>query len=251
MSNLSDDDEIRQLFIDESLEGLQRSERLLLDAEEGRTRPDLVDVLFRDFHTIKGTSALLGYDRIASLGHAAEDLMSRLRDKSIDARPHHFARMVEVIDTLRMMIESIRDANSEGTAEVEPLVKLLREDLERGNDAPAEAAPPAPSIPTPAPTAPAPAPTVPTAPPVAAAPPPPPKSPFDPLPVDTSPAPGETHAPETHDHVEEKQKHESADGTVRVNVGVLDKLMNLMGELVLARNQMIQTVRGLGYRIDI
>jgi len=245
VSNLSDDDEIRQLFIDESLEGLQRSERLLLDAEEGRTRPDLVDVLFRDFHTIKGTSALLGYDRIASLGHAAEDLMSRLRDKSIDARPHHFARMVEVIDTLRVMIESIRDTNSEGTAEVEPLVKLLREDLERGNDAPAEAAPPAPSIQTPAPTAPAPAPTVPTAPPVAAAPPPPPKSPFDPLPVDTSPAPGEPHTPEPQDHVEEKQKHESADGTVRVNVGVLDKLMNLMGELVLARNQMIQTVRGL------
>ena len=91
------------------------------------TRPDLVDVLFRDFHTIKGTSALLGYDRIASLGHAAEDLMSRLRDKSIDARPHHFARMVEVIDTLRVMIESIRDANTEGNAEVEPLAvaKLL------------------------------------------------------------------------------------------------------------------------------
>lgn len=239
MSNLSDDDEIKQLFIDESLEGLQRSERLLLDAEEGRTRPDLVDVLFRDFHTIKGTSALLGYDRIASLGHAAEDLMSRLRDKSIDARPHHFARMVEVIDTLRMMIESIRDANTEGTAEVEPLVKLLREDLERGNDAPAEAPAPKATAPAPAPTAPtpvpAPAPTVPTAQPVVAAPPPAPKPAFDPLPADASPA----HADE------EKQKHDAADGTVRVNVGVLDKLMNLMGELVLARNQMIQTVRGL------
>ncbi|MDX2008851.1 MAG: chemotaxis protein CheW, partial [Myxococcaceae bacterium] len=188
--------------------------------------------------------ALLGYDRIASLGHAAEDLMAKLRDKSIDARPHHFARMVEVIDTLRVMIESIRDANSEGSADVEPLVKLLREDLERGNQPPAEAA--APSTPTPAPTAPAPAPTVPTAPPpVAAAPPPPPKSPFDPLPVDTSPAPGEAHAAEPHEHVEEKQKHESADGTVRVNVGVLDKLMNLMGELVLARNQMVQSTRAL------
>ncbi|MBM4783593.1 MAG: hypothetical protein GQE15_38455 [Archangiaceae bacterium] len=240
MSNLSDDDEIKQLFIDESLEGLQRSERLLLDAEEGRTRPDLVDVLFRDFHTIKGTSALLGYDRIASLGHAAEDLMSRLRDKSIDARPHHFARMVDVVDTLRMMIESIRDANTEGTAEVEPLVKLLRDDLERGNAAPAEPPPPAPAAtaPVPAPTAPAPvpppAPTVPTAPPVAAA--PPPRPAFEALPAEPAPAPAD----------DEKQKHDAAaDGTVRVNVGVLDKLMNLMGELVLARNQMIQTVRGL------
>jgi chemotaxis protein histidine kinase CheA len=63
MSNLSDDDEIKQLFIDESLEALQRSERLLLDAEEGNRRADLLDVLFRDFHTIKGTSALLAYEK--------------------------------------------------------------------------------------------------------------------------------------------------------------------------------------------
>lgn len=109
MSNLSDDEEIKQLFIDESLEALQRCERLLLDAEEGRHRADLLDVLFRDFHTIKGTSALLGYDKVASVGHAAEDLMSKLRDKSIEARPHHFARMVDVVDTLRAMIENTRD----------------------------------------------------------------------------------------------------------------------------------------------
>lgn len=239
MSNLSDDEEIKQLFIDESLEALQRSEKLLLEAEEGKQRPDLVDVLFRDFHTIKGTSALLGYDKIASLGHAAEDLMARLRDKTIEAGPHHFARMVEVVDTLRMLIESTRDRNDEGPYDVAPLVKLLRDDLERGNQ---PAPPPAPVAPT-APTAP---PKASVAPPAPTAPSP---QPFEPLPPEPAPtAPLAEHAPaEPHEHSDEKgQKHaEAADGTVRVNVAVLDKLMNLMGELVLARNQMVQSVRAL------
>jgi two-component system chemotaxis sensor kinase CheA len=241
MSNLSDDEEIKQLFIDESLEALQRCERLLLDAEEGRPRADLLDVLFRDFHTIKGTSALLGYDKIASVGHAAEDLMSKLRDKSIEARPHHFARMVDVVDTLRAMIENTRDQNSEGSTDVSTLVKLLRDDLERGNEAPPEAAP-MPTVPMPAP--------------IQSAPPPPAPPAFEPVASEPVSSPSSASPPEPHeraetsaaDHEPEKAaaaKGEAADGTVRVNVGVLDKLMNLMGELVLARNQMVQSTRAL------
>jgi two-component system chemotaxis sensor kinase CheA len=211
MSNLSDDEEIKQLFIDESLEALQRCERLLLDAEEGRRRADLLDVLFRDFHTIKGTSALLGYDKIASVGHAAEDLMSKLRDKSIEARPYHFARMVDVVDTLRAMIENTRDQNSEGATDVSVLVKLLREDL----------APPPRFEPVT----------------------------LEPAPAVTPSAVDATEKPEPAQDPEHEKagaaKGEAADGTVRVNVAVLDKLMNLMGELVLARNQMVQSTRSL------
>ncbi|MFZ5438888.1 MAG: chemotaxis protein CheW, partial [Myxococcota bacterium] len=62
----------------------------------------------------------------------------------------------------------------------------------------------------------------------------------------------EAPAPEPHrdepaaaDPQEEKvaTRHQESDGTVRVNVAVLDKLMNLMGELVLSRNQMVQLLR--------
>lgn len=224
-NDLSQDAEIKQLFIDESLEALQRCERHLLDAEDGKPRADLVDVLFRDFHTIKGTSALLGYERIASLGHAAEDLMAKLRDKSIESRPHHFARMVDVVDTLRALIESTRDANSEGSTDVGPLVALLREDLERGNADPQPMpAPMAPVVVADAPVASAPS-----------------ESGFEPLKSGRA----DPEAPHDHAETEKTARAESSDGTVRVNVAVLDTLMNLMGELVLARNQMVQSVRSL------
>lgn len=256
---LHEDDEIMQLFVDESLEALQRVEKMLLEAEQGQARPNTIDTMFRDMHTIKGTSALLGFEKTASLAHAAEDLMSKLRDKSIEPRKHHFARMVEVVDALRRLIEQARDHGNEGTLDFEALVSSLREDLELGNNREGEAvvladpatarpsAPPAPAAsaptlaaappPAPAPSAPPPRSSAPAAAPPAAAAPVPPPAPSAPPPP-TASAPTASAAPE-HGGLSE------ADGTVRVNVGVLDKLMNLMGELVLARNQMVQMMRGL------
>ncbi len=72
------DPETVELFIEESLEGLMRVERLLLAAERGQPNPDMMTVLFRDFHTIKGTSGFLDLKRILRLSHRAEDLLSPL-----------------------------------------------------------------------------------------------------------------------------------------------------------------------------
>ncbi len=60
MSKPSDnerDPETLALFIEESLEGLQRVEKILLDGEKAGFSSDAIPTLFRDVHTIKGTSA--------------------------------------------------------------------------------------------------------------------------------------------------------------------------------------------------
>lgn len=272
---LNEDDEIRQLFVDESLEALQRVEKILLEAEQGQPRANMVDTMFRDMHTIKGTSALLGFEKTASLAHAAEDLMSKLRDHSIEAKRHHFARMVEVVDALRQFVESTRDTGGEGDSDAAPLVAKLRHDLEQGNAAggepvatqsaakpsapeakPAPAAAALPAAPPPSPTPAAAASSAP--PPTSAAPQPKeepaavtsspspssPPSPPSPTASSTPAAPAGPGAAAPAAAAGPAEHHGEADGTVRVNVGVLDKLMNLMGELVLARNQMVQIVRG-------
>jgi two-component system chemotaxis sensor kinase CheA len=266
---LHEDDEIMELFVDESLEALQRVEKMLLDAEQGNARANVIDTMFRDMHTIKGTSALLGFEKTAALAHAAEDLMAKLRDRSIEPRRHHFARMVEVVDALRQLVELARDQRNEGTLDFGALVEQLREDLEIGNERPGEAvvladpsAPPRPSAP-PAAAAPNPLPPppsvsaaaapAPTAPPPAASAPAPVAAGFEPLPAPSAPAPAPSApapapsapapAPSAAAGASPDHHADAGDGTVRVNVGVLDKLMNLMGELVLARNQMVQIVR--------
>jgi two-component system chemotaxis sensor kinase CheA len=243
MNDLSQDDEVKQLFVDESMEALQRVEQILLDAEEGRRRPDMLDVMFRDMHTIKGTAALLAYEKTTSLAHAAEDLMSALRDKTMQAQPKHFAIMVKVVDSLRKYVESVRDQNTEGTLDSSEMIDELKYFTETGDadlEPAAVAAPPAPAS---APSAPQPAPPVTLFAPLQSAPPPAVAPPVaaQHQPPSTPPQPA-APAPSAPEH--KAAHHGDGDGTVRVNVGVLDKLMNLMGELVLSRNQMVQLLRG-------
>jgi two-component system chemotaxis sensor kinase CheA len=74
-SNIERDPETISLFAEESMEPIARMEQLLLEAEAGASMPSLVDVLSREFHTIKGTSGFLAFPRILGLAHAAEDLL--------------------------------------------------------------------------------------------------------------------------------------------------------------------------------
>jgi len=247
------DPETLEIFIEESMEALQRDERMLIAAEEGHAAPDLMDVLFRDIHTIKGTSGFLYVDRVLALSHIAEDMLSKLRDGSLKPTPKLYARLLTVCDALRQMICSVRDHGHEGDYDVAPLIAQIRSDLQpsplarRPSARAGSSKPPAQLLSLRAPSAmPNPATLDPS-------------SSESPSP---SPMPklGEiliargTITPDQLDDAlaaqqESRQdpaspaKAEASDGTVRVSVAVLDKLMNLIGELVLARNQVVQIVR--------
>lgn len=212
MSSAPDrDQETVDLFVEESLEALQRMERWLLDAEAGKTPKDLMAILFRDIHTIKGSAGFLAYERTRTLAHAAEDLLARLRDATIKAEPEHFALLMSAGDGLRRLMDAIKASGEEDNTEIESIVAKLRaaEAAGMAASAPPEAAPPgaAPATALEASD----------------------NTPAEPTTAEASAA-----------------RAESSDGTVRVNVGVLDRLMNLIGELVLARNQTVQMVKTMG-----
>lgn len=70
-------------FITESGECVTNSEAALLQLEANPSDEEAVNTVFRAFHTVKGTSAFLGLTRIAAFAHEAESLLSRVRDKEI------------------------------------------------------------------------------------------------------------------------------------------------------------------------
>ncbi len=70
-------------FITESGECVTNSEAALLQLEANPSDDEAVNTVFRAFHTVKGTSAFLGLTRIAAFAHEAEGLLSRVRDKEI------------------------------------------------------------------------------------------------------------------------------------------------------------------------
>jgi two-component system chemotaxis sensor kinase CheA len=85
LDELPDDTDLDLLgdFLTESADMLAAAEAALLELEADPSHEEAVNTVFRAFHTVKGTSAFLGLGRIAGFAHEAESLLSRVRDHEI------------------------------------------------------------------------------------------------------------------------------------------------------------------------
>lgn len=79
MENFENNLELIEMFLSETSKSLENIESLLLEAEESGYTHKIVDEIFRDMHSMKGSSATMGYDNIARLSHAMEDIFAVLR----------------------------------------------------------------------------------------------------------------------------------------------------------------------------
>jgi two-component system chemotaxis sensor kinase CheA len=230
---MTDDmEEVVRDFLDESRENLDRIDIDLVALEKDPEDKSIVARIFRTIHTIKGTCGFLGFTRLEGVTHAGENVLSALRDEEIAPNPEMTTVLLTMVDAVREMLARIESTGDEGTGDYSKIIADLTVIYRGGtlvpaatpDPAPVAVAPSLPPVPVAAPVA-APTPVAAPAPvvaaPAAAAPPvaaPPPRAAAEP--------PSESVAP--------------AETSIRVDVGLLDKLMNLVGELVLARNQIIQ-----------
>ncbi|HEY8924125.1 MAG TPA: Hpt domain-containing protein, partial [Polyangia bacterium] len=256
MSDQSEMDEVIAEFLVESKEGLDRVDDDLLTLEKDPSNRQPLASIFRAVHTIKGTAGFLAYERLQSVAHAGESLLSLLRDGERAFDPEVATALFATVDALREMLAQIENSRTDGSKDYSALIgdleRLLKTSAEAGDDAPAPAAPSGPP-PSPAPAA---APSRVSVPPPAAG--------VVPSAKAAAPAPmaaarsAPPAAPEaSSDEGGERDAgagRTSPQGTpatgaggapagetsVRVDVALLDKLMNLVGELVLGRNQILQ-----------
>jgi two-component system chemotaxis sensor kinase CheA len=97
-------------FITESHECVTNSEAALLQLEENPTDEEAVNTVFRAFHTVKGTSAFLGLTRIAAFAHEAESLLSRVRDREINYTRGCADLSLRSVDMLKELLSSVEVA---------------------------------------------------------------------------------------------------------------------------------------------
>lgn len=118
-------DELTREFLIESQEGLDRMERCLTELE---TRPDdaaLLGDIFRSVHTIKGTTGFLGFKRLEKLAHAGENLLGLLRDGKLSANARLISGLLRLLDGLRSILKSIESESGEGSGDDEELIQEL------------------------------------------------------------------------------------------------------------------------------
>ncbi|HPX47535.1 MAG TPA: Hpt domain-containing protein, partial [Treponemataceae bacterium] len=77
------EDQFIETFKEEALELLGNLEAALLDLEESPQDKELLSAVFRVMHTIKGSAAMFGLEKISGFAHEVESILSALRDGKI------------------------------------------------------------------------------------------------------------------------------------------------------------------------
>jgi two-component system chemotaxis sensor kinase CheA len=244
----AEQDEIIKEFVVEANENLDLLDRELMALEQNPNTPGLLATVFRRVHTVKGACGFIGFSRLESVAHVAENLLSKVRDEEIELSPAIVTALLATADAMREILSGIEANGKEREHDFSELIATLNR-LQGVAPEPAAPAMATSPLPVAAPVVVAPvvaAPVVVTAPVVPAprfrplAPPtptpaPPPASVPEPLTKVAS-----TAAPPSGAEATEPRVTAAADSNLRVDVALLDKLMNLVGELVLARNQVLQ-----------
>jgi two-component system, chemotaxis family, sensor kinase CheA len=226
-----EDPETIHEFLVESDENLSRLDRDLVELEKHPHDALLLGSIFRTIHTIKGTCGFLAFSTLEGITHQAESILSQLRDGERELTSALVSLILETVDATRKVLASIEESGKEGPVHFEDLIARLRAESQT------QAIVEQQSVPI----------TV------------------------ISDLDCESIADEPHERaraaVTEDRRFEgpdrrkrgrretdgdedefirnsaAADSNIRVGVGLLDRLLELVGELVLIRNQILQLNR--------
>ncbi|HDR04148.1 MAG TPA: chemotaxis protein CheA, partial [Candidatus Marinimicrobia bacterium] len=194
-------------FIAESTEQLELMGADLLSMEIEPDNTEIVNTLFRAFHTLKGNSSLLGAAQLSEMAHKAEDVLGRIREKKLQPDSNLIDVLLSVVDKAKEFIEMVKQ-NRLTTQDISFWMNSLKALLGEKTTAPPAKRP-------------------------------------------SSPAPKTENVSENLEKSSEKKElKKSADSskkqdTIRVDVDRVDKLLNLVGELVLEKNRLLQINRQL------
>lgn len=217
---MSDNREFIEEFLVESSENLDQLDKDLLALEADPADPQRIASVFRTVHTIKGNSGFFGFSKLGALAHSGEHLLGKLRDGKLRLDDRVAGSLYSMVDAVRTILQSIETAGNEGDHDYRELSRTLAAVAEQSQPAAEVAAEPStPATPAEPPPAKPAAAEPPAFEPIAAAVPPPAAAA-----ASLSPSPPATVA--------------ATETTVRVDVALLASILDLVGELVLARNQL-------------
>ena len=118
-------DEIVKDFLIESNENLDRLDQELVKLETSPSSKELLGSIFRSIHTIKGTCGFLGFPRLEKLAHAGENLLAQLRDGNLALTQEMTTGLLTMVDAVRQMLKAIEATGQDGAEDYAPLIEHL------------------------------------------------------------------------------------------------------------------------------
>jgi two-component system chemotaxis sensor kinase CheA len=126
-----EDDRAREEFTSEAEELLDTLSRDLVEFEaQGKNvRPEVVNKIFREVHSLKGLAGMLGFAEISELSHNLEDMLDRLRMGKIEINRELIDLLYDAIDSLNRLVISINDPSVSGLVDITGLTRRIHQTI--------------------------------------------------------------------------------------------------------------------------
>jgi two-component system chemotaxis sensor kinase CheA len=214
-------DRVLNDFIVESQENLERLDHEFVALEGDPSNTELLASIFRTIHTIKGSAGFLNLTNLGQVSHYAEDVLAKLREHSLVLDADIITTLLSAVDCIKSILLNLKKTGEEGDIDVLDIVMQLKNVAQE-------------------------------------------KSPEEPesKPVKESGKPEGSEGdkglsmPEDENFIRDQKIAETVehalssveDTRIHVDISLLDQLMNLTGELVLSRNQVVQIANEINER---
>ncbi|NLY88901.1 MAG: chemotaxis protein CheA [Firmicutes bacterium] len=115
-----------RVFMDECQEHLQSLNSALLELENNPGNKEILNSIFRSAHTVKGASATMGFNKMANLTHAMEDVLGLLRRGDLEVTPEIINLLFDSVDLLEVLAKGIPEGR-EADIEITAILQQLKE----------------------------------------------------------------------------------------------------------------------------
>ena len=96
-----------------------------LEAEGSGVRPEVVNKIFREVHSLKGLAGMLGFAGISELSHTLEDMLDRLRMGKIEISRDLIDLLYDSVDSLNRLVIAIKDPAVGGLVDITGLTRRI------------------------------------------------------------------------------------------------------------------------------
>src|SRR5437867_2038678 len=129
-----DEERARDDFTGEAEELLDALSRDLaqFEAQGVNVRPELINKVFRDVHSLKGLAAMVGFTEISELAHTLEDMLDRLRMGRVAIGKQLTDLLYDAVDSLNRLVIAVRDPDVRGLVDIPALTLRVHQIVEAG-----------------------------------------------------------------------------------------------------------------------
>lgn len=131
MANIFESPEMIGAFIGEVEEQLQLLENGIVELEQNGEKEEVVQELFRVAHTLKGSSATMGFEEMKTLTHEMENVLDRIRNGLLEISRPVIDVLFECLDCLRMLKQDFASDINNIKTEITPVITKLKEILSK------------------------------------------------------------------------------------------------------------------------